>query len=172
MIAIIEILVSLLLPAVQQAREAARRTQCKNNLKQLGVAAHNFEGTYKKLPPGQIFTLDAYSSAYSVDNLSWVGVMAYLTPYMEQDAVYAPFGASLKMDAADYAKNYGRSKEDSILEYPSHQWGDQVPGSRSVVPLGQCSRSRVFRPSGSNDVDGAECRRSDVRRLCNERSSA
>ena len=104
-IAIIAILVSLLLPAVQQAREAARRTQCKNNLKQLGVAAHNFEGTYKKLPPGQIFTLDAYSSAYSVDNLSWVGVMAYLTPYMEQDAVYAPFGANLKMDAADYAKN-------------------------------------------------------------------
>ncbi len=75
-IAIIGILVGLLLPAVQAAREAARRMQCGNNLKQLGLAFHNYESSNKRLPAGRAPT-------------SGISAFGALLPYMEQSNVYA-----------------------------------------------------------------------------------
>ena len=78
-IAIIAILVALLLPAVQQAREAARRTQCKNNLKQLGLALHNYHDTFNTLPIG------AVGSSEWGWGMSWY---MRILPYIDQAPVY------------------------------------------------------------------------------------
>jgi prepilin-type N-terminal cleavage/methylation domain-containing protein/prepilin-type processing-associated H-X9-DG protein len=77
-IAIIAVLIALLLPAVQQAREAARRTQCKNNLRQLGIAMHNYHDAHNCMPPGFILGLpDTYA-----------GANTQLLPYLEQANLY------------------------------------------------------------------------------------
>ena len=88
-IAIISVLVSLLLPAVQQAREAARRSQCKNNLKQIGLALHNYESSSRLLPPGYISvpgfgTMDPLSG----DSGTGWGWLTHLLPNLEQGPLY------------------------------------------------------------------------------------
>lgn len=79
-IAIIGILVALLLPAVQAAREAARRNQCKNNLKQLGLGVLNFESTHQRIPPSALVDLSVTSTG---NNGSW-GVHGRILDYLEQ----------------------------------------------------------------------------------------
>src|ERR1700760_4845900 len=77
-IAIIAILMALLVPAVQKVREAAARSQCAHNLKQIGIAVHNYHSEHRKLPPsgGVNTTLDANGP-----NWSW---LAYILPYVER----------------------------------------------------------------------------------------
>jgi prepilin-type N-terminal cleavage/methylation domain-containing protein/prepilin-type processing-associated H-X9-DG protein len=88
-IAIIGVLVALLLPAVQSAREAARRMQCTNNLKQLGLALHNFHDVNKIFPPAidQLATSPSTASS-SIWKASWV---PFILPYIEQQALFQQY---------------------------------------------------------------------------------
>ena len=88
-IAIIAILVGLLLPAVQQAREAARKTQCKNNLKQIGLALQNYHDTFETLPMGYCAALPWVDGATDTDN-GW-GWSAMILPQLDQAPLYNQF---------------------------------------------------------------------------------
>jgi prepilin-type N-terminal cleavage/methylation domain-containing protein len=93
-IAVIAVLVGLLLPAVQSAREASRRTQCRNNLKQVALAAHQFHDTHGRFPPGLLASRKVYPI---VDFGQAVGPLAWLLPFMEQSAVEHQLDISLNV---------------------------------------------------------------------------
>jgi len=98
-IAIIGVLVGLLLPAVQAAREAARRMQCQNNLKQFGLAAHNFESSMKYFPPAVHTKVYVLTSGQSTARTSEASLQVALLPYFEQAAAFNSFNLDFNVDS-------------------------------------------------------------------------
>jgi prepilin-type N-terminal cleavage/methylation domain-containing protein/prepilin-type processing-associated H-X9-DG protein len=94
-IAIIGVLIGLLLPAVQAAREAARRAQCINNLKQIGIALHNYHDQVLALPPGYISNF----TAIGADTGPGWGWATMLLPQLEQTTLYATLNVNLPIEA-------------------------------------------------------------------------
>ena len=88
-IAIIAVLIALLLPAVQAAREAARRMQCGNNLKQIGLALHNYMTTIGTMPPGRFNT-------HRAGNGNVWGGYSQLLPQLDQQAIFSSFNFNLR----------------------------------------------------------------------------
>ena len=138
-IAIIGMLVALLLPAVQSAREAARRISCANNLKQLGLAALSFESTHKVFPPGFLGSTDpkdfgAYSSPQGPHQ--WIGVLVYLLPYLEAQSVFDQLTRTLNIGVDAHDKNY---------------WTDQNAWTAAQTSIGGllCPSVPSTRPDGA-----------------------
>ena len=116
-IAIIGILIALLLPAVQMAREAARRTSCSNNLKQIGLGLHMYHDTYQRLPAGW------WGFDPSTGGPHWFGLpgwawSAAILPYMEQTAVYENL-VHFDLPITDPANDQGRVTVLEIFRCPS-----------------------------------------------------
>ena len=140
-IAIIAVLIALLLPAVQQAREAARRTQCKNNLKQLGLAVHNFESTYRKLPhPGQCDSTGTGTTTYMSQSTPTL-----LLPYIDMANVYNQMDQKLvysSMSAAGY--NIAVLHPESIgAVYNDPAYPTTVAAAKTQIPSFVCPSTPV-----------------------------
>jgi prepilin-type N-terminal cleavage/methylation domain-containing protein len=126
-IAIIAILIGLLLPAVQKVREAAARTGCGNNLKQIGLALHNYHSANRKFPPGRTSPLPSIFSTHP-----------FLLPYLEQDSLYQ--GIDWKTAPATFSGSDGTVYDGAknlpvasttmrIFLCPSDPAGGSIPGS-------------------------------------------
>lgn len=114
-IAIIGILVGLLLPAVQAAREAARRMQCSNNLKQIGLAMHNYHDTFQVFPPGCIDNNRATNSpGDAANNNNGIGWATFLLPFIEQ----SPLHDQISIETGGFARSWQDKNADGSLSDP------------------------------------------------------
>ena len=129
-IAIIAILIALLLPAVQQAREAARRTQCKNNLKQIGLALHNYADTFRSFPSGWIYN--------GVANRECWGWPALILPFVDQ----ANLHTQLRVTQGSIA--------DNLL---STNWQPIVAGLETPLTVYRCPSDTGFQGNGRIHAD-------------------
>ncbi len=121
-IAIIGILVALLLPAVQAAREASRRSTCANHLKQMGLAALNYESARGHLPPGYLAGRNFIRPARDSDGQGphqFCGVLVFLLPYMEQQPLYDQFTQTLDIGIDNRDENYALEANAKIAAQAS-----------------------------------------------------
>lgn len=150
-IAIIAVLIALLLPAVQQAREAARRSQCKNNLKQLGLALHNYHDTVLAFPPGQFQLIATDMPGKGTNRSCW---MQRILPYLDQAPLYNTLTAG--MNGTSDSTTWGPSISTVVqtLVCPSDP---SSPKNATYTSLAQqgfsgnymvCNGKELFGPNG------------------------
>lgn len=157
-IAIIAVLIALLLPAVQQAREAARRTQCKNNLKQIGLALHNYHEQYRCFPSGWI-GVDPVTGAQSAHHGgNGAGWALMILPMVEYPAIYNQMNMNIPINAPANAV----SIKHSITTYlcpsdaaPPKVWSIEDEGSPGTV-LAELATANYIASFGTLDLHDCE----------------
>ena len=129
-IAIIAILIALLLPAVQQAREAARRSQCKNNLKQFGLAMHNYHDTHGMLPLGNFGSV--HDSC--LGECAWRGFSAHalLLPYVDQAPLYNQIDFDVRYDQAPN-NDLSNQTINTFLCPSDRSWAGSADSGNNIV---------------------------------------
>jgi prepilin-type N-terminal cleavage/methylation domain-containing protein/prepilin-type processing-associated H-X9-DG protein len=182
-IAIIGILVALLLPAVQAAREAARRMSCGNNLKQVGISLHNYHDVHKVFPAA-LMGSGRYNSAayYATTTTNWVKNTtgwALLLPFLEQSTIHEKYNFNVcssmsspyghRVSGTDLINHRLYNQRVSVLECPSHP-GRGVPSTFEVGTTNFYSRrdaqrtSYVFSSGNFTDYDRPwDLMQSDIR---------
>ena len=143
-IAIIAILIGLLLPAVQKVRDAANRSTCQNNLKQLGLACHSFENTHGVLPPGRLDTFQGVTipkvPGGNTPNIK-VGPGTFMLPYIEQSALYRQY---------DFTKDWIDAANQPVISTPLKLW--LCPSSPET---GNLQDFGTFNPTGGYGTNAA-----------------
>jgi prepilin-type N-terminal cleavage/methylation domain-containing protein/prepilin-type processing-associated H-X9-DG protein len=144
-IAIIALVIGLLLPAVQRAREAAARTQCINNLKQMGLACHGYHDTHHAFPPGY-----AASASYPDTAPGW-GWAAFLLPFLEQENVFRQLKLSVPVEDSESIQTVLK-----VFMCPS----DRIPGE--PIPITDASMNLIAEAAPSSYAatvgsDASEC---------------
>ena len=153
MIAIIAVLISLLLPAVQSAREAARRAQCVNNLKQIGIALHNYHTANDSFPMGS--TMQLYDNLSATDMYTWNDWSAHaqLLGYIEQNPIFN----SINFSYPPVASTMGGAAASTVLlirinsflcpsdPYSGRSWTNNYVGSMGTT-IGYMTQSKSSRP--------------------------
>jgi prepilin-type N-terminal cleavage/methylation domain-containing protein len=154
-IAIIGILVALLLPAIQAAREAARRTQCANNLKQIGIALHNYHDTYRVFPSEKtmsnrpsdgLLRCEDPGPSWDVEPGNWE---IFLLPFIEQSAAY---------DQLDWGRPYNQAPNTAVFQgdYPGYLCPSNPKHQKGIHgSCGGASMIHYFAVMGTGVFSGA-----------------
>ena len=152
-IAIIAVLIALLLPAVQQAREAARRSQCINNQKQLGLALHNYHDTFNVFPPGWIGVQAGISHMEGQSGFAWA---SHLLPNLDQGPLYNQI--NFKASLLDPSNDIARKSVLGVFRCPSDpstdtwQLGEEGNPTNILATLPTANYVGSFGTEGAEDI--------------------